>query len=47
MKYYNLMIRYSYGHYDVCDEYGDFMESCDTYEEAQEAVDQYFKENAA
>ncbi len=47
MRKYNQMIQYRYGHYDVCDEYGEFLESCDTYEEAQDAVDHYFDEKAA
>ncbi len=44
MRHYNQLIHYVYGHYDVRDEFGDFLESCDTYEEAQEAVDRYIDE---
>ncbi len=47
MRNYSRMIRYTHGHYDVLDEFGDFVESCDTYEEAQAAVDEYLNITAA
>ena len=37
---YSRMIKYAHGHYDVFSMEGEFVESCDTYEEAQEAVDE-------
>lgn len=47
MRNYSRMIRYTKGHYDVMDEFGNFVESCDTYEEAQTAVDEYLSALAA
>ncbi len=43
MKNYMKQITYVYGHYDVKDIYGTFIESCDTYEEAQDAVDRLYE----
>ena len=39
MTGYAMRIRFNYGHYDVYGEDGEFLESCDTYEEAQRVID--------
>ena len=39
MTSYGMRIRFNYGHYEVYGEDGEFLESCDTYEEAQRVID--------